>query len=71
MFDRLPCYWVGEKSRTDLVFERDADLSGRALFGHVTGGIRVSTAAWLCMAQRSSVDGIDGLIAALLAKSSS
>ena len=56
------------RNSTDLVPERDADLSGRASFGHVTGRIRVSTAAWLCMAQRSSVDGIDGRIAVLLHK---
>src|SRR6516162_5807796 len=49
---------LGRSPDTDFVFERDADLSGRASFGHVTGGIRVSTAAWLCIAQRSSVDGI-------------
>src|SRR6516225_410218 len=49
---------LGRNPETDLVFLRDTDLSGRASFGHITRGIRVSTAAWLCMAQRSSVDAI-------------
>ena len=34
MFDRLPRHWGREKPK------RDADPSGRASFGHVTGGIR-------------------------------
>src|SRR6516164_4550011 len=54
---------LGRNPETDLVFERDADLSGRA-HGHVTGGIRATTAMWRCMPQRSS-RGIDGLIVAL------